>query len=412
MSEILILDVKLHNQEVGTLAHFNHGQTVFAFNSDYINDVDRPVLSLSFKDVHGELISDFRSYRTKLMPFFSNLLPEGHLQEYLAEMAGVHPDREFFLASVLGRNLPGAVTIHPEKNADWLSPYERGFSAKKTDAKVLDHMLRFSLAGVQLKFPAITSATGGFTIPAKGIGGQWIAKLPSREFSGVPENEFSMMSLAHMVGISVPKIDLVKVDSIGNLPDGINPMGENAFIIKRFDRYDDGSKIHIEDFAQVFGIFADYKYKRGSFQGIFKTIVAECDDTDVAEFIRRLTFSTLIGNGDMHLKNWSLIYRDKRNAHLAPVYDLVSTIPYIQDNKTALNLIHSRNFTDYTFDKLARLAVKSGISKKLVIDAASEIVQLFMERWPGEKNNLPLGKNVVTEIDRHLRRIPIVYRNK
>ncbi len=53
--------------------------------------------------------------------------------------------------------------------------------------------------------------------------------------------------------------------------------------------------------------------------------------------MRRLTFSTLIGNGDMHLKNWSLIYPDRRTAALSPAYDFASTIPYIKGDRFALN---------------------------------------------------------------------------
>ena len=69
-------------------------------------------------------------------------------------------------------------------------------------------MLRFSLAGVQLKFSAMGDARGGLTIPARGVGGDWIVKLPSLQFPGVPENEFSMMTLARAVGISVPVVKL------------------------------------------------------------------------------------------------------------------------------------------------------------------------------------------------------------
>src|SRR3546814_12956446 len=91
-----------------------------------------------------------------------------------------------------------------------------------------------------------------------------IVKLPSRDFRRVPENEFSMMSLAKMVGIDVPAIDLVDIASIGNLPEGINHLGNKAFIIKRFDRTDDGQRIHTEDFAQVFGVYQHAKYQKAS----------------------------------------------------------------------------------------------------------------------------------------------------
>ena len=64
------------------------------------------------------------------------------------------------------------------------------------------------------------------------------------------------------------------------------------------------------------------------------------------EFVRRLALAALTGNGDMHLKNWSLIYRgagDKPD--LAPVYDVLSTIPYIPADDMALSLAGKRPFT-------------------------------------------------------------------
>ena len=67
----------------------------------------------------------------------------------------------------------------------------------------LPYALRFSLAGVQLKFSAIKNGAknGGLVIPAQGVGGEWIVKLPSTRFEGVPENEYSMMSLARSVSV-------------------------------------------------------------------------------------------------------------------------------------------------------------------------------------------------------------------
>ncbi len=114
--------------------------------------------------------------------------------------------------------------------------------------------MRFSLAGVQLKFSAINEAGGGLTIPAKGIGGSWIVKLPSREFDGVPENEFSMMTLARLIGMDVPALQLIDIDAIRNLPEGIDTLRGQALAIERFDRLPGAGAVHIEDFAQIFGI--------------------------------------------------------------------------------------------------------------------------------------------------------------
>src|SRR3546814_10858255 len=89
-------------------------------------------------------------------------------------------------------------------------------------------------------------------------------------------------------------------------------------------------------------------------------------------FIRRATFNVLIGNGDMHLKNWSLIYRDRQRAELSPAYDFVSTIAYIRDDKSALNFSRSKTFSDYNVDELEQLAAKAALPRKLVLDRSEE----------------------------------------
>src|SRR3546814_14405785 len=101
--------------------------------------------------------------------------------------------------------------------------------ADDASSTAAEHALRFSLAGVQLKFSAVRSASGGLTIPARGIGWHWIVKLPSRDFRRLPENELSMMSLAKMVGIDVPALRLVDIAPIGNMPEGTHHLGNKAF---------------------------------------------------------------------------------------------------------------------------------------------------------------------------------------
>ncbi|MCK9510892.1 MAG: type II toxin-antitoxin system HipA family toxin [Pigmentiphaga sp.] len=406
MADVSTLIVQLYNTPVGTLTQVGGERTLFAFNEAYIHDPARPVLSLSFKDAFGQLLTDFAPTRGKLLPFFSNLLPEGHLRQYLASMAGVHPEREFFLLWVLGQDLPGAITVTTDGNHAWPNASHRDPSEGSVPTTV-EHVLHFSLAGVQLKFSAVRSALGGLTIPTRGIGGQWIVKLPSRDFKQVPENEFSMMSLAKMVGIDVPAIDLVDVSSIGNLPEGMHHLGGKAFIIERFDRTDDGQRIHTEDFAQVFGVYPHAKYEKASYRSLARVIAAESGDEDIAEFIRRATFNVLIGNGDMHLKNWSLIYRDRQRAELAPAYDFVSTITYIPNDKSALNFSRSKAFADYTVDELHHLAAKAALPRKRVLDVARETVALFMQRWASEKHHLPMSADIRFAIDRHLATLPI-----
>lgn len=403
MADLSILDVRLYDRSIATLTCFPGDRTVLAFTPSYADDTERPVLSLSFHDAFGHLITNQRPTQRVLPPFFANLLPEGVLRRYLADRAGVHVQREFFLLQALGRDLPGAVTVQP---------LDLGTAMAEPDGEAPTRpaeRYRFSLAGVQLKFSALWNdgKIGGLTIPADGVGGGWIVKLPSQHFGGVPENEYSMMMLARMIGIDCPDIALIDPAQISGLPAGIGDLRGQAFAVRRFDRADDGP-VHIEDFAQIFGVFPDEKYQRASYASIGRVIGAETDGATVEEYIRRLVFCALIGNGDMHLKNWSLCYPDRRTPRLSPAYDLVSTIAYIDgEDSLALNLSRTRLLSKFDCQELIHLAGRARLPEQAVLAAARDCVQRFRALWPRERPHLPLDVRVAAAIDRHAPTVPL-----
>lgn len=404
MADVSVLDVLLYGKPIGTLTRVQGDRNLFAFNQAYVDDANRPTLSLSFKDALGGLITDLPPTQTRVAPFFANMLPEEQMRTYLAERAGVNPKREFFLLWVLGKDLPGAMSIRPADGEAW--PPDAGKKDGEDDERRRRKALRFSLAGVQLKFSAVMDATGGLTIPAQGVGGSWIVKLPSQKFEGVPENEFSMMTMARMLGMDVPELKLMPLDEIDGLPDGIGVLKGPALVVRRFDRTQDGP-VHIEDFAQVFGVYPEDKYKKASSKNIASVLAAESDDADIAEFVRRLVFNTLIGNADMHLKNWSLIYPDRRRARLSPAYDFVSTIPYIADDKAALKFARTKRMDEFSRDELKYLAAKARLPEKLVLDTATETVSRFHEVWRSESRNLPIARAVRDAIETNVGKVPI-----
>jgi len=372
-NSIIVLKVLLYDQPIGLLTHLPGDRNSFTFDEEYIENTNRPTLSLSFKDKVGNLITEIKSTRTRLPPFFSNLLPEGQLKDYLASRAHVDEEKEFFLLSVLGNDLPGAISIQLTSNhqqAEQVILNDR----KKSDK--IDGPLRFSLAGVQLKFSAIKKANKGLTIPTEGIGGSWIVKIPSNEFQGVPENEYTMMELARKIGIDIPETMLLPINDIEGLPKGIERLGPYAYAIKRFDRMNN-KKIHIEDFAQVFNVYPEKKYKSASYRNIAEVIRNEIGEKGIIEFIRRFVFNVLIGNGDMHLKNWSLIYLDQRKAQLTPAYDFVSTIPYIPNETLALKFVDSNEFQSLDWEQFKRFANKLHIPENLILSTVKETVQGF-----------------------------------
>jgi len=243
-------------------------------------------------------------------------------------------------------------------------------------------------------------------VPADGAGGSWIVKLPSPKFAGVPENEFAMMDLARQIGINVPKIKLLSIAQISGLPSGIELLGDTAFAIERFDRGPDGQLIHIEDFAQVFGVYPEKKHERASYRNIARVLWIETGEAGIVEFVRRLVFSALIGNADMHLKNWSLIYPALRQIQLAPAYDFVATIAYLPDEAMALNIVDSKKFASVSTEQFARLAAKAGLPEKTTLDAVEATVEAFRSVWPAF-NNAALAERTRHAIDLHLASVPL-----
>ncbi len=396
------LAVRLHGRQIGVINRIADRQ-IFAFEQDYINDPQRPTLSLSFKGSTGGLVTAVRPVGRRVPPFFSNLLPEGHLRTYLAKLADVNPEREFFLLAVLGADLPGALVVSPLETDAQEGHAERDHAGgDDDDDRVPETALRFSLAGVQLKFSAIMESSGGLTVPAGGMGGSWIVKLPSPRFSAVPENEFAMLELARRVGIAVPENRLVAMAEIKGLPEEARAPGGTALAVQRFDRVAGGEAVHMEDFAQVFGLFPDEKYRHRSYANIASVLWAESGEEATYEFVRRLVFSVLIGNADMHLKNWSLLYPDRRTPVLSPAYDFVATLPYIPGDELALSFGGSRSLAGITAAQMRRFADAARIPLSPLWPIAVETAEKTVAEWKGLEQADLLPKDMRALIEKQI----------
>ena len=393
------LAVRLHGQRIGVINRLAGDRYLFSFDQAYVDDPNRPTLSLSFKGTSGGLTTGVRAYNVRLPPFFSNLLPEGHLREYLAARAGVKVNRDFFLLATLGADLPGAISVTP---ADAAADDDHADDDRDQHGR---HPMRFSLAGVQLKFSAVMEASGGLTIPADGTGGSWILKLPSARFEAVPENEFAMMELARKIGIPVPHVKLVPISEIEGLPRDTGKMEGKALAVQRFDRTPEGGRIHMEDFAQVFGIYADDKYDKRSYANIAQVLSVETGDDAVMDFTRRLAFSVLIGNADMHLKNWSLLYLDRRKPSLAPAYDYVATIPYLPEDRLALGFGGSKEISAISQDQIRRFADTARLAVSPLWRLVQETSEKTVVAWKSLEEKAVIPAKIRKAIDEHMAKV-------
>ena len=366
--------VLLHGDPVGVLHQWGD-YTRFVLDHDYWARPERPVLGLQFEDDPWQE----RASSMRLPVWFSNLLPEGLLREWVARDRGVSAQREMELLARLGSDLPGAVTVVPDTGIRPLQPPPVVETHVSTPPEGASGQWRSSLAGVGLKFSMLREGDR-LTMPAGGSAGDWIVKMPDAVHEGVPLNEFSMMRWAAECGINVPEVRLVRRRELPELPERAWPLGEEvAYAIERFDRSPGGGVVHIEDLAQVRGFLPEDEY-RGDLATVAALLYRGRDVESLREFARRVTFNSLIGNGDAHLKNWSLYYPDRVTPALAPVYDVVSTAPYLEPahvEDSGLKFLGSRRFDEVqpqTFQRLQRRLGATGAALDDVSEATAAAV--------------------------------------
>ncbi|MBK5567767.1 HipA domain-containing protein [Ensifer sp. SSB1] len=396
---IQALNVLLQSEKIGTIVRTPGDFNAFSFQESYRAGGGLPILSLSFRAADGGVRKDPRPIAGALPPFFANLLPEDKLREAMERhhAGNVRPGNDFDLLAALGADLPGAVRVVPEKGTSVIPLAEVAAQPK----------VRFSLAGVQMKLSVMknTGKGGGLTLPIRDGEGQYIAKFPSTAFPGVSENEFANLALAQAIGMDVPARELVEKSDFAGIPEEFATMTDGkVLLVRRFDRAEGGARIHIEDFAQVFGAYPSRKYDGAAYHDIASALNVAVSQAAALEFVRRLTVAVLTGNGDMHLKNWSIIYPEDGNTPaLAPIYDVLSTIPYIPADAMALSLGGERAFKALSAPRWKSFANRARLPEPATLRAVTETVELVNERWWTLPERDVVPSAVLERIDAHIK---------
>ncbi|WP_240609959.1 type II toxin-antitoxin system HipA family toxin [Billgrantia endophytica] len=402
-----MLSLELHGQRVGYLAGYQSGRNVLVFADAWRLDTARPTLSLSLHPDFpraGELMQMPWIRQQRLHPWFSNLLPEGALREWLAQRLKVHPDNEFPLLVSLGNDLPGALRVSPvspDAMPDWVLDHRRRVTPVRRTAEVGSG---FSLAGVQMKF-SMRERNGRFHFGHADEFGDWIVKTPSTRHRQLPENEATAMWLAQSAGVDIPEIRLIPLSALKGLPAINLPDEQVAYAIRRFDREGE-RRIHAEDMAQVLFRYPHEKYDGPNYERIGRLMREFTVDglASVQAFARRLLVDILLANGDAHLKNWSLIYPDQRTPGLAPAYDIVTTLAYLEgDHHLALNLNGKKDWYRLGEDDFRRWASSVGISWPAIRTVLNDTVTRARDRWPNQLEEMPMAEAHKTILKQHWR---------
>lgn len=182
-----------------------------------------------------------------------------------------------------------------------------------------------SISGVQRKI-SVSLSTDRMTLQVAIEGGRFILKPPTQTFPALAQNELLSMRLAEAAGVPIPPCGLVPLKD-----------GAIAYVVARFDRTKDGRKLHQEDFCQLAGKSPKEKYD-GSAELCVRLLrnYATQPPVELLNLFRLLVVSWWTGNGDLHLKNLSLVRTAEGIYQLSPAYDLVSTRLYVPGDQLAL----------------------------------------------------------------------------
>jgi len=186
------------------------------------------------------------------------------------------------------------------------------FTAEQQRQEAINRAGKMSIQGLQLKLSAVLRISEG-RFEVVNAGGRYILKPQSLDFPELPENEDLTMRMAAEAGIEVPVHGLLR--SID---------GSFTYLIKRFDR-EGRERLPVEDFAQLSGESRETKYD-SSMEKVAGVIEQFCTfpALERVKLFERTLFSFLVGNEDMHLKNFSLVARNEK-VELAPAYDFLNT---------------------------------------------------------------------------------------
>ena len=212
-----------------------------------------------------------------------------------------------------------------------------------------------TLTGVQAKLSLhLDRHEGSKKLTIVGLWGDFIFKPQTQSYKTLPENEDLTMHLAEIAKIKVVPHTLIRLQD-----------GTLGYLTKRIDRTSEGGKIPMEDMCQLTERQTEYKYK-SSYEQIAKVIAKHSyvPLLDLTDFYEQVFFNWLVGNNDMHLKNYSL-YAPNGKWVLTPAYDLLNVSMVNPKDTEELALTLNAKKKRIKKSDFVRAMETSGISPKV-----------------------------------------------
>ncbi len=316
--------------------------------------------------------------------FLDGLLPEAQARRAVAREVGIRENDTFGLLAALGRDCAGALVIQPAddppppipttQTAEPLSDGDIAALVSNLRSAPLGAggRVRISLAGVQDKLLLTRMPDGRWGRPVDGTPSTHILKPEIAAYPATVENEAFGMRLARALTLDVANVETTTI------------AGRQLIVVERYDRIiaPGGSvqRLHQEDLCQATGLPPQQKYEEDggpSLLRIARLIDAAASRDSLEALLRAVALDVLLGNGDAHAKNFSILHEPSGALRMAPLYDLMSTLHY-GDNRLALYIDGVQRIDRISGRRLINEATRWGLNR----GKAADIIRDLAERTP------------------------------
>jgi len=290
----------------------------------YLNNVSlQDSISLRMPTNHKFYINEHY-----LHPYFEMYLPEGYLFEIfkniIAKKYGEVND--FLIFSLLANNIEGRINFKSKNDKKVFMPIDieeiLNYDSEDTFKNILDRFLeKNALSGIQPKSIAVVKDKKN--IETK----EYIVKTWGSEYPYLAENEYFCMRALKKAGIEIPNIKLSK--------------NKKFLLVEKFT-YDKNNNEFL-GFEEVLVLLEKNRVSKyqGSYEQVTKAILDFSTQVEYSskQLYKTIIMNYLLKNGDAHLKNFGIVYRDDfSDIRISPAYDVVNTVAYIYKDKPALML--------------------------------------------------------------------------
>jgi serine/threonine-protein kinase HipA len=388
MSELRVL---INEEQIGSIFQGAGGRLRFVYDQEWRNRIDAVPLSLAMPLTSAEHL------HRPIEAFLWNLLPDREdVLRQIAQEHGIRSNNPFALAGARGEDLPGAIQIVPPERIPHLRRRERVVRISEHDlAELLHNRLRaagrthigedsgfFSLAGAQAKL-AVCLINDRWYEQRGYTPSTHIIKPSIPDLQDQVENEHFCLRLGAAIGLPVVKSE---VRTIGDL---------TTIVVERYDRIrlqgtrrlslsTSGGKvhrIHQEDMCSALSVHPANKYQHLGGPGI-KQIMQLLDGSgapasDRERFMRACAFNFVIAGVDAHAKNYSVLIEGGGRYRLAPLYDIMSALPYDAGtyNRLAMSVGNERKYRQIYPSHWERTARKCRYDGEAAVSHVREFIR-------------------------------------